>query len=115
MDFDRRYPDIDGDPKKDIDAVVKFRRLRANFPPSVLAEAKAAAKGLASPGKRLDLRRKFIFTCDPETAKDYDDALSIEKDSRGRRVLGVHIADVSHFVTRRLIAELGAAPAQWIL
>ena len=98
MDFDRRYPDIDGDPKKDIDAVVKFRRLRANFPPSVLAEAKAAAKGLASPGKRLDLRRKFIFTCDPETAKDYDDALSIEKDSRGRRVLGVHIADVSHFV-----------------
>lgn len=49
-------------------------------------------------GKRLDLRKKFIFTCDPETARDYDDALSIETDRRGNRTLGVHIADVSHYV-----------------
>ncbi len=49
-------------------------------------------------GKRLDLRKKFIFTCDPETARDYDDALSIESDRRGNRILGVHIADVSHYV-----------------
>ena len=47
---------------------------------------------------RLDLRKKFIFTCDPVTARDYDDALSLETDRKGNRVLGVHIADVSHFV-----------------
>jgi len=48
--------------------------------------------------ERLDLRKKFIFTCDPVSARDYDDALSLETDRKGNRVLGVHIADVSHFV-----------------
>lgn len=48
--------------------------------------------------KRLDLRKKFIFTCDPVSARDYDDALSLETDRKGNRILGVHIADVSHFV-----------------
>ena len=48
--------------------------------------------------KRLDLRKKFIFTCDPVTARDYDDALSLETNLKGQRILGVHIADVSHFV-----------------
>ena len=48
--------------------------------------------------ERLDLRKKFIFTCDPVSARDYDDALSLETDRRGNRILGVHIADVSHFV-----------------
>ena len=48
--------------------------------------------------KRLDLRKKFIFTCDPVTARDYDDALSLETDRKGNRVLGVHIADVSYYV-----------------
>ena len=47
---------------------------------------------------RLDLRKKFIFTCDPETARDYDDALSLETDRKGNRILGVHIADVSYYV-----------------
>ena len=47
---------------------------------------------------RLDLRKKFVFTCDPVSARDYDDALSLETDRRGNRILGVHIADVSHFV-----------------
>ena len=47
---------------------------------------------------RLDLRKKFIFTCDPVTARDYDDALSLETDRKGNRILGVHIADVSHYV-----------------
>ena len=55
-------------------------------------------KSSSSAEKRLDLRKKFIFTCDPVTARDYDDALSLETDRKGNRVLGVHIADVSHFV-----------------
>ncbi|NLF23901.1 MAG: VacB/RNase II family 3'-5' exoribonuclease, partial [Lentisphaerae bacterium] len=40
----------------------------------------------------------YILTVDPATARDFDDALSLTRDARGRRVLGVHIADVSHFV-----------------
>lgn len=48
--------------------------------------------------KRLDLRSKRIFTIDPITAKDLDDALSIEKISDKIYEIGVHIADVSYFV-----------------
>jgi DIS3-like exonuclease 2 len=48
--------------------------------------------------KRLDLREKRIFTIDPITARDLDDALSIEKVSENVFEIGVHIADVSYFV-----------------
>ena len=83
-------------PKDDTASVMKFYGISARFPREVLEEA--ARCGMDAPGRRLDLRRKFIFTCDPETARDYDDALSLWKGPGGRRVLGVHIADVSHFV-----------------
>lgn len=46
----------------------------------------------------MDLREKNIFTIDPVTAKDLDDALSIEKINDNDYLIGVHIADVSHFV-----------------
>ena len=48
--------------------------------------------------KRLDLREKDIFTIDPKDAKDFDDAVSIEKNDAGNFIVGIHIADVSHFV-----------------
>lgn len=48
--------------------------------------------------KRRDLRSKRIFTIDPLTAKDLDDALSIERISENIYEIGVHIADVSYFV-----------------
>jgi protein SSD1 len=47
---------------------------------------------------RKDLRHERIFTIDPETAKDLDDALSIKANEDGTYDVGVHIADVSHFV-----------------
>ena len=48
---------------------------------------------------RENLTNKIIFTIDPDTAKDLDDAVSIEKlDDNGKYKIGVHIADVSHFV-----------------
>ena len=50
--------------------------------------------------QRLDLRQKRIFTIDPVTARDLDDALSIEKISDKIYEIGVHIADVSYFVSQ---------------
>ena len=87
------------DPSLDTLAVMKQYDLPESFPRGVLDAAERVSVRLAEPGPRLDLRRKFIFTCDPASARDFDDALSIETDKQGNRVLGVHIADVSHFVT----------------
>ena len=49
--------------------------------------------------KRRDMREITTFTIDPLTAKDFDDALSIQKLSNGNWEIGVHIADVTHYVT----------------
>ena len=92
------FPPPGKTPREDTAAVMKFYRLPASFPQEVLDEAEKVSQRLEKPGKRLDLRKKFIFTCDPVTARDYDDAISIETDRDGNTVLGVHIADVSHFV-----------------
>jgi len=94
-----RFPRPGKTPREDTAAVMKFYGLPKGFSQTVLNEAqRVAEEGLRNPGKRRDLRRKFIFTCDPVTARDYDDALSLETDRKGNRILGVHIADVSHFV-----------------
>lgn len=83
--------------REDTAAVIKFHKLPTEFSAEALAEAREAAKNVSAAGRK-DLRDRFVFTCDPETARDYDDALSLETDRAGNRVLGVHIADVSHFV-----------------
>ena len=90
-------------PREDTAAVMKFYKLPKCFPPSVMAEARRIpsvvdAEAELRGGGRRDLRREFVFTCDPQSARDYDDALSLSKDRRGNLVLGVHIADVSHYV-----------------
>ena len=93
------YPPPGKTPREDTAAVMKFYGLPKAFPRQVVEEAAAAARGgLGDLSGRLDLRRKFIVTCDPATARDFDDALSIETDRKGNRVLGVHIADVGHYV-----------------
>ena len=95
-----RFPPPGRTPAEDTAAVMKFYKLPNGFPSAVLAQARevsALEDGPEDP-KRLDLRKRFIFTCDPVTARDYDDALSLETDKSGNRVLGVHIADVSHYV-----------------
>jgi ribonuclease R len=85
-------------PSLDTLAVIRHYNLAVEFPEDVVREAETAIARMEQPGQRLDLRDKFIFTVDPDTARDFDDALSLETDAQGRRVLGVHIADVSHFV-----------------
>lgn len=86
------------DPSLDTVAVERAAGIPVEFPDEVLAEASRVAARLREPGPREDLRGETIVTIDPATAKDYDDALSLSLDGQGRRVLGVHIADVSHFV-----------------
>ena len=73
------------------------------FPPAVLDEAQRAPGQVESDAlaARLDLREETIITIDGESAKDLDDAVSLTRDAGGRWVLGVHIADVSHYVTEK--------------
>lgn len=55
--------------------------------------------------RRKDMREDFVFTIDPADAKDFDDALSIEILPNGNYYLGVHIADVSHYVRQNTILD----------
>lgn len=80
-------------------AVIRQMKIRDEFPDGVISEAEHVAGLLSEPGERMDLRRTMIVTIDPDTARDFDDALSLEEDGNGSLRVGVHIADVSHFVT----------------
>ena len=112
-----RYPDVshslegkiteviarEGQPGSDVLSLIRAYGLYETFPSRVNAEAKARSREpitekMISESGRLDLRDKTIFTIDGPTAKDLDDAVSIEMLPNGNYLLGVHIADVSHFV-----------------
>lgn len=92
-----RYGEAGGD----IKALIRSYNLIKTFPSTVNAEASAIAKKEA-PGdltKRVNLRDRKIFTIDGADAKDLDDAVSLTRLANGNYLLGVHIADVSHYVT----------------
>ena len=85
-------------PSLDTEVVMRQFDLSTEFPPEVLQEAEQVAARAEEPGARENLRDMYIVTIDPIKARDFDDAISLTRDAQGRRVLGVHIADVSHFV-----------------
>ena len=90
-----------GEPGVDIEVVIRKFHIPHNFPDDVLRDAKAVPSEVA-PGeiaKRKDLRDRNIVTIDGETAKDFDDAVEVQKLKNGNYLLGVHIADVAHYVT----------------
>ena len=70
------------------------------FPPEVLKETSILSRDVTEQdvSERRDLRAKNIFTIDPFDAKDFDDALSYEVNQDGTVEVGIHIADVTHFV-----------------
>lgn len=79
-------------------ALIESRNLSEDFPPEVLSQADAlTGPAESSLEGRTDLRSLTLFTIDGEDAKDFDDAVSLEKTPTGWQ-LGVHIADVSHYV-----------------
>lgn len=89
-----------GDPDLDILGIIKKYHLEDRFPEPVLREAEqipAAVRGEEIIG-RTDLRQLQTVTIDNDDARDLDDALSIEKRVNGNYLLGVHIADVAHYV-----------------
>jgi ribonuclease R len=97
-----RVLEVLGDPKDpDVEANVILKKygLAHRFPPAVMHEAKGAPACVAAHDAegRGDLRGRNVFTIDGETARDFDDAVSIERTERGYRLL-VSIADVSHYV-----------------
>ena len=90
----------DETPGIDIDIVIRKHHLRHLFSDASLAEA-AGIRDEITEGDlagRADLRSRLTITIDGETARDFDDAVSLEVLANGRWQLGVHIADVSHFV-----------------
>lgn len=88
------------DPSKDVSAAIEEYDLRGEFPKDVKKEAASLGKTVKTSEikNREDFRSWEVFTIDPTTAKDFDDALSLSKDKNGNFHLGVHIADVSHYV-----------------
>ncbi|MEN6428887.1 MAG: ribonuclease R [Phycisphaerales bacterium] len=94
----------------EISAVIRRHGLHDAFDPSSLVEA-VNAKSAFNPHDtrdREDLAGTLIVTIDPPDAKDFDDAVSLTRDRHGQRVLGVHIADVSHFVAEGSALDLAA-------
>lgn len=82
----------------DMLTVIKEYNLPYEFPKNVIKEAINVSKTEIKPNNRIDLRDEEIFTIDGEDAKDLDDAVCVKKDEDGTYTLGVHIADVSHYV-----------------
>jgi ribonuclease R len=84
----------------EIKSIIRQYHLPGEFDAECIEQARQAAAhfNAEKPDARQDITDKVIITIDPPDAKDFDDAISLEKDSKGHWVLGIHIADVSHFV-----------------
>ncbi|NDC53611.1 MAG: ribonuclease R [Planctomycetia bacterium] len=89
-----------GQPGVDTQTVIHEFGLPGPFPEAVAADARRQAGRFteAIAGDRRDHTQRTIITIDPIDARDFDDAISLERIDRGHWLLGVHIADVSHFV-----------------
>lgn len=98
------------DPMTDIPAAILEFNLRNTFTEEVQNEIEKLPKIVHKKDieGRTDFRQIETFTIDPETARDYDDALSLSKDSSGEYHLIVHIADVSHYVAPKSAIDIEA-------
>ncbi len=89
-----------GENDTEMNAILAQFGFPLNFPPEVEKEANAIPEEIseAEIKSRRDFRDTITFTIDPADAKDFDDAISFKKLENGNYEVGVHIADVSHYV-----------------
>lgn len=89
-----------GEVSAEMKSVVRELKLPLSFPPVVLKEVDALSTVIPEEEirRRLDFRGHMCFTIDPEDAKDFDDAVSLEELEDDNIRLGVHIADVSYYI-----------------
>lgn len=94
----------------DILSIIRSHNLYEEFDDEVEAEAVKVAIEIPKKEieRRVDLRKDIVITIDPADAKDLDDAISLEKREDGMWELGVHIADVAHYVTEGSILDAEA-------
>ncbi|MDP2173373.1 MAG: VacB/RNase II family 3'-5' exoribonuclease [Candidatus Cloacimonadaceae bacterium] len=90
---------LSGDPQVELLAVLRQYDLPMEFPEPVICEVNLIPEEISAEmiSHRKDLRKLYTFTIDPASAKDFDDAISLEKHDSGW-TLYVHIADVAHYV-----------------
>ncbi len=95
-----------GDHETEMQAIIRGGHFATAFPPEVAKEAEELHKNqeqifadALADEKRRDMRVVTTMTIDPADAKDFDDALSFQKLENGNFEIGIHIADVSHYVT----------------
>ncbi|MBU2465486.1 MAG: ribonuclease R [Bacteroidetes bacterium] len=89
-----------GENNVEMQSILAEHHYPLEFPKAVEKEAEAISENVpaAEMASRKDFRKVFTITIDPADAKDFDDALSLRKLSNGNWEVGVHIADVSHYV-----------------
>jgi len=85
----------------DVEIVIRKHHIAHQFPPQVLAQAQSVSNIIRTEELtgRQDFRGMDIVTIDGETARDFDDAVWVDRLANGNYALHVHIADVSHYVT----------------
>ncbi len=96
-----------GDNNAEMHAILAEFNLPYKYPEEVNREAAKMDAGITPEEikKRRDFRKVTTFTIDPADAKDFDDALSIQKLKNGNWEVGVHIADVTHYVQDKTLLE----------
>ena len=96
-----------GENTAEMHAILAEYGLPYTYPTPVEKAAEKLVPGITEEeiGRRLDMRDILTFTIDPHDAKDYDDALSIREINKGLWEVGVHIADVSHYIKEGSIID----------
>ncbi|MGF1636287.1 MAG: ribonuclease R [Cyclobacteriaceae bacterium] len=99
-----------GQHEAEIHSIIAEFGLPYDFPSAVVKQANAISANIDKNeiAKRRDFRKITTFTIDPEDAKDFDDAISLQLLENGNYELGVHIADVTHYVPTKGALELEA-------
>lgn len=101
---------VPGEHETEIHAILAEYGLPYEFPEEVINESELISAEISEDdyALRKDFREVTTFTIDPDDAKDFDDALSLKKLDNGNWEIGIHIADVTHYVHSKTLLDLEA-------